>query len=106
MNTMMLALLQDRLWNAASLLQRQLQAGDVVHDEAVDDTVASELSQVLQALDALDAGRYGLCGDCDRPLELDQLLLKPHRLLCSDCEGARQASRRLFTSLAGLRATH
>jgi len=80
MNTMMLALLQGRLWDAATRLQHQLQVL-----EASDDALADELTQVFAALDALQHGRYGQCGVCDRALELDQLLRKPHQLRCVAC---------------------
>ena len=101
MNTMMMALLQGRLWKTAAQLQQRLQrAGG---EAWVDDAAATELSEVLQALEAVERGRYGRCGECDRPLEVDELLARPHRIACADCEAqsspARTTSRRLFTQL-------
>lgn len=106
MNTMMLALLQDRLWTTAAQLQARLRT-PAVDDERRGDGTADELSQVLQALDAVDRGRYGLCRECDRPMEPDQLLLKPHRLVCVDCErhGAL-AARALLRSLGAHALPH
>jgi RNA polymerase-binding transcription factor DksA len=86
MNTMMMALLQGRLWDAASSLQQRLRALDSATDEMGEAEIAGELSQVIHALDALRTGRYGYCGGCRQPVELDQLLTKPHRLRCISCE--------------------
>ena len=86
MNTMMMALLQGRLWDAASSLQQRLRSLDDEIDPAGEAAIAGELSQVINALDALRAGRYGYCSECERPLEVDQLLTKPHRLCCVACE--------------------
>jgi RNA polymerase-binding transcription factor DksA len=55
---------------------------------------------VLHALDAMDRGRYGLCTECERDIELDQLLAQPHRQQCDGCEDlARTPRRALFTRL-------
>lgn len=86
MNTMMMALLQGRLWDAASSLQQRLRTLDAETDQAGEAALAGELSKVIHALDALQAGRYGLCSDCGQDLEPDQLLLQPHRLRCMGCE--------------------
>ena len=86
MNTRMTALLQGRWGDAASSLQQRLRALDPATDETGEAEIAGELSQVIHALDALRTGRYGYCGECEQPVELDQLLTKPHRLLCISCE--------------------
>lgn len=88
MNTMMLALLQGRLWDTASTLQHRLLQQPAGMGEPAHDQIAGELSQVYLALDALHSGRYGFCADCDEPLEPDELLKKPYRLLCRNCEAA------------------
>jgi RNA polymerase-binding transcription factor DksA len=104
MNTMMLALLQDRLWSMAERLQERLLRLRGGHGSArAEELAATELSQVLQALDAMDRGRYGLCNECERVIELDQLLAQPHRSLCGACEDLAATPRRaLFTRLSGL----
>jgi len=97
MNTMMLALLQGRLRDAASNLQQRLHALKVEPDEATGDrtgdAVTRELLEVSQALDALQAGRYGSCHGCEQPMEPDELLRTPYRLRCRDCEGESPAAR-------------
>jgi RNA polymerase-binding transcription factor DksA len=102
MNTMMLALLQDRLWTQAERLQQRLQRLRTAHGSPrAEELAAAELGQVLQALDAMDRGRYGLCNECERVIELDQLLAQPHRLVCDGCEELAATPRRaLFTHLA------
>lgn len=92
MNTMMLALLQGRLWDTASTLQHRMLMQQAGPGEPADDQLAGELSQVYLALDALHSGRYGYCSDCDEPLEPDELLKKPYRLLCRSCEAAEAAT--------------
>jgi RNA polymerase-binding transcription factor DksA len=101
MNTMMLALLQDRLLTMAERLQERLQRLQSGHGSVrAEELAAAELSQVLQALDAMDRGRYGLCVDCERDIELDQLLARPHRQMCSACEEqASTPKRAIFTRL-------
>jgi RNA polymerase-binding transcription factor DksA len=87
MNTMMMALLQGRLWDAASSLQQQLRAFDAEAADPVGEAaLADELQQVIHALEALRTGRYGQCHDCGQALEPDQLLMQPHRLRCMGCE--------------------
>jgi RNA polymerase-binding transcription factor DksA len=99
MNTMMLALLQGRLWDTAATLQQRLQGlaprrdkASLAHWDATEsqtpEAMESELSQVYGALDLLHEGRYGYCKQCERPLEPDELLIKPYRLLCPDCQDA------------------
>jgi RNA polymerase-binding transcription factor DksA len=104
MNTMMLALLQDRLWLHAERLQERLQRLHATHGSPrAEDSVATELAQVLTALDAMERGRYGVCQECERTIELDQLLAQPHRLVCGNCDELASTPRRaLFTHLAGL----
>ena len=101
MNTMMLALLQDRLWTMAERLQERLQRLRAGHGSArAEELTAAELSQVLEALDAVDRGRYGLCNECERVIELDELLAQPHRRQCGICEDAVATPRRaLLTRL-------
>lgn len=93
MNTMMMALLQGRLWDAASALQQRLRSLEAGTDEAGEADIARELSQVIHALDALQAGHYGYCSECEQPLEPDQLLLQPHRLRCAGCESHAEVPR-------------
>ena len=113
MNTMMLALLQGRLWDTAATLQQRLQGlpprRETVPGELWDtsegvtpEAMESELSLIYGALDRLHEGRYGYCKACERPLEPDELLLKPYKLICPDCEDAAP----LGAALSSLRAQH
>jgi RNA polymerase-binding transcription factor DksA len=104
MNTMMLALLQDRLWTMAERLQERLQRLRGGHGSPrAEELAATELSQVLDALDAMEHGRYGLCAECECGIELDQLLALPQRRLCGGCEDVAATPRRaLFSRLSGM----
>jgi RNA polymerase-binding transcription factor DksA len=86
MNTMMMALLQGRLWDSASSLQQRLHAHKAESEEPA---IAGELSQVMQALEALHSGRYGDCTECGEAIDLDRLLRQPHKMQCPHCESAR-----------------
>jgi RNA polymerase-binding transcription factor DksA len=94
MNTMMLALLQGRLWDKASTLQHRLLRQQAGQGESSDDSAAGELALVHRALDALHTGHYGFCHDCGQPLEPDELLVKPYRLQCERCESSIERGRR------------
>jgi RNA polymerase-binding transcription factor DksA len=83
MDIMILALLQGRLLETASHLQKRLR-GTQAADSAK--SVERELHEVEQALARLRSGRYGLCDSCAVPLEPDQLLTKPTRLVCQHCD--------------------
>lgn len=99
MNTMMMALLQGRLWNAASALQHRLQTLASDSDQAGEAAIAGELSKVFEALDALQSGSYGFCSDCEQPLEPDQLLMQPHRLRCTACDSRSHQMHATFSAL-------
>ncbi len=101
MNTMMLALLQGRLWDTASSLQQRLRTPRADGDSPADPALAGELSLVFKALDAVQAGRYGYCDECDQPLEPDQLLVQPYRLLCNECEALCPDSHKLSRRRGG-----
>ena len=50
----------------------------------------AELAQVLRALELFDEGLYGVCDVCHDRIEPDDLLVRPHRLVCHRCQRAAQ----------------
>ena len=47
----------------------------------------SELREIGEALARLDAGRYGLCKDCDEPIDGRRLAAEPFAIRCTACQG-------------------
>jgi len=81
MNVMMMALLQDRLWQMAASLGCRPDKPEAAQ---------AELAQVLRALELFDEGLYGVCDVCRDRIEPDDLLVRPHHLVCLRCQRAAQ----------------
>ena len=101
---------RDLTWTREQLLQRlhrlrddaghRLQplsadAGDraqeMANDEVLDRLERSTLSLVNQyqhAIARIDQGLYGLCEECDYPIEADRLKAVPQATLCGVCGGS------------------
>ncbi len=62
-----------QLWKASEIR-------DGLNDEAV-----SELRDVNRALARLDAGDYGICTNCDEPIDPRRLKALPYVELCVSC---------------------
>lgn len=65
--------------DAAAETQRQ---ADVTHLARS----ATALRDIESALSRLDAGEYGLCLDCDEPIDLRRLQAHPAALRCAGCQ--------------------
>ncbi|WP_372524384.1 TraR/DksA family transcriptional regulator [Piscinibacter sp.] len=88
--------------------ERSHEVGDR-KDEAADDAMAAtddaeaqrdvdELEQIVAAQQRLADGNYGLCEDCDEPIDIRRLLVMPAASRCAACQAVhehrpRQASR-------------
>jgi DnaK suppressor protein len=67
-------------------------------DERVQSGIASaeierdlgELREVQAALKRLDEGRWGLCQDCDEPIDPRRLAVQPAATRCARCQAARE----------------
>jgi len=105
MNRTALALLQERLWQAAVGLQggssdskpSALRVGFEMRDEQAPsippagDPPEAELKTVLQALERIDQGRYGMCERCGQAIDPDQLFDRPQRFACAACDPCERA---------------
>lgn len=49
-----------------------------------------ELRAVRAALKRLDEGRWGICQDCDEPIDPRRLSVQPAALRCAACQAARE----------------
>jgi len=50
------------------------------------------LRNIEAALNRIDEGDYGLCRDCDEPINPKRLEFDPTALRCIDCESKREGS--------------
>lgn len=51
------------------------------------------LEQLDRALDRIESGLYGICLDCDSPINPARLDSDPAVALCVDCQSAREENR-------------
>jgi len=95
---------------------RHDEAGLPLHKEETDDDAAAEtqrqadvthlnrsaavLHEIDSALAKIDAGEYGLCVDCDEPIDVRRLEAHPAALRCARCQQLFETQR----SRAGARS--
>jgi hypothetical protein len=79
----------EALRTLAARLQLQLdghEADGAPEARALRGSVRRRLNQVNAALERIDQGKYGVCADCDKPIENDRLLLQPAATRCINCQ--------------------
>ncbi len=79
----------DTLRTLAARLQAQLDSADMDSDpeaRMVLRSVRRRLKQVNEALARVEEGKYGICADCDKPIENDRLVLQPVATRCTGCQ--------------------
>jgi DnaK suppressor protein len=76
----------DRGEDAESQVENGLNDAEVARDVA-------ELREIGEALARLDAGRYGLCKDCDEPIDERRLAAEPFAIRCTACQGRLELAR-------------
>ncbi|TXC65355.1 TraR/DksA family transcriptional regulator [Piscinibacter aquaticus] len=76
----------DRGEDAESQVELGLNDAEVARDVA-------ELREIGEALARLDAGRYGLCKDCDEPIDERRLAAEPFAIRCTACQGRFELAR-------------
>lgn len=64
----------------------EAQVENGISDAEVSRDVA-ELRLIGEALSRLEAGRYGLCKDCDEPIDERRLVAEPFAVRCLSCQG-------------------
>jgi DnaK suppressor protein len=88
---------------------RHDEAGLPLHKEETDDDAAAEtqrqadvthlnrsaaaLHEIDSALAKIDAGEYGLCVDCDEPIDVRRLEAHPAALRCARCQQLFETQR-------------
>lgn len=76
----------DRGEDAESQVELGLNDAEVARDVA-------ELREIGEALARLEAGRYGLCKDCDEPIDERRLAAEPFAIRCTACQGRFELAR-------------
>lgn len=76
----------DRSEDAEAQVESGLDDAEVARDQA-------ELNAIAEALTRLDAGRYGLCKDCDEPIDPRRLAAEPFAVRCTACQGRFELAR-------------
>jgi DnaK suppressor protein len=49
----------------------------------------TQREELLQALKRIEQGDFGRCSGCQRPIDLERLLVFPEARTCCGCQGAR-----------------
>lgn len=62
---------------------------------------SAELAQVDAALAHVADGTYGLCVDCEEPIEAARLIAHPAALRCAECQGYAERSALLAARTHG-----
>lgn len=79
------------------VLDRKDEATQVEFNEIGDAEVerdVGELREIAAALQRLEDGRYGLCLDCDEPIDARRLQAEPFAVRCAPCQTQREQARR------------
>ena len=114
MNVMMMALLQDRLRQMVASLERRLDFMRSYEDTVANaresglqlepmqpEAAQAELAQVLRALELFDEGLYGVCDVCRDRIEPDDLLVRPHHVVCLRCQRTAHQRQKSTGEAAG-----
>lgn len=64
-------------------------AFDQAAEQAMRRTIAHTLREIEDALARFEKGTYGICVNCERPIDIARLEAIPHTSLCMDCAEAR-----------------
>ena len=63
---------------------------DKIEETLTNDAIVSELearlANVKKALQKIEEGTYGICENCDKPIDKDRLQANPAATTCLDCE--------------------
>jgi DnaK suppressor protein len=76
----------DRGEDAESQVELGLNDAEVARD-------MGELREIGEALARLEAGCYGLCKDCDEPIDERRLAAEPFAIRCTACQGRFELAR-------------
>ncbi len=64
------------------------------------DRLRQKLQLVERALDAIENGHYGICEECEEPINPKRLLIMPFTLLCVRCQSELERRAKMRGELA------
>jgi RNA polymerase-binding protein DksA len=89
----MLALAEEEQLPEPEIIDAANEQWDVRLLSRLSDGDARTLSQIVEALHRLQAGRYGVCTECDEPIEHARLHVRPEAARCFACARAAERPR-------------
>jgi DnaK suppressor protein len=66
----------------------------------IGERLRQRLFLIEEALDAIENGDYGICAECEEPINEKRLLLMPFALLCVRCQSEIERQARMRGQLA------
>ena len=57
---------------------------------AIKEQLERKAAQTKKALSRIKIGKYGLCEDCDKMIDMDRLTVYPEATLCAKCQAKRE----------------
>ena len=66
----------------------------------IGERLRQKLYLIKEALGAIENGDYGICADCEEPINEKRLLLMPFALLCVHCQSEIERQARMRGQLA------
>ncbi len=78
----------------AGVIADETERAEKIADAAVEHQLGFSESKLLEkieyALKRLDEGSYGICDDCNKPINIARLKAKPSVSLCINCQSAKE----------------
>lgn len=60
--------------------------------EALKNEIGKNIALVKKALSRLGIGKYGLCENCNKPIDKARLQIVPQAVLCIECEQNKESA--------------
>ena len=90
-----LALAEEEQQPETELVDAANEQWDVQLMSRMSDADARSLSHVVDALHRLHTGSYGVCVDCEEPIDPQRLAIVPEAARCVRCAGLAERPRRV-----------
>jgi DnaK suppressor protein len=67
----------------------------VGQEHAIIDRCVAQLGEIARAQDRIASGEFGICADCNEPIESARLDFNPAVSRCTECEARRELAARI-----------
>ncbi|MFN7181784.1 MAG: TraR/DksA family transcriptional regulator [Planctomycetota bacterium] len=82
--------LKEESGNLSSTPQHLAELGSQEYDKnfacIVLENAQKELKEIMNALEKIATGKYGICDNCNKPINKERLKVLPYTNLCLDCK--------------------